>query len=133
MSREIVDAIESGDNIEAESEFSNVMMSKVGNELEAHRQELANEFVNEKLVTELTPDQKKAREMSRGPGGRMHGGSSGRVGKPSREFNTPSRSTGAKEGEKAHRAKRGKMPVGDSRRRVAVQRASGPAFDLRSQ
>ena len=67
MSRDFIDAIENGDNIEAESEFSNVMMSKVGNELEAHRQELANEFVNEKLVTELTPDQKKAREMSRGP------------------------------------------------------------------
>ena len=77
MSRDFIDAIENGDNIEAESEFSNVMMSKVGNELEAHRQELANEFVNEKLVTELTPDQKKAREMSRGPGGRMHGGTSG--------------------------------------------------------
>ena len=47
MSRDFIDAIENGDNIEAESEFSNVMMSKVGNELEAHRQELANDFVKD--------------------------------------------------------------------------------------
>ena len=126
MSRDFIDAIENGDNIEAESEFSNVMMSKVGNELEAHRQELANEFVNEKLVTELTPDQKKAREMARGPGGRMHGGTSGVTCKSSDRLST-------KEGEKAHRAKRGMLPVGSARRRVAVQRARGHHFDLRSQ
>ena len=126
MSRDFIDAIENGDNIEAESEFSNVMMSKVGNELEAHRQELANEFVNEKLVTELTPDQKKAREMSRGPGGRMHGGTSGVTAKSRDRLST-------KEGEKAHRAKRGMLPVGSARRRVAVQRARGHHFDLRSQ
>ena len=126
MSRDFIDAIENGDNIEAESEFSNVMMSKVGNELEAHRQELANEFVNEKLVTELTPDQKKAKEKARGPEGRMHGGTSGVVGDHSSRLST-------KEGEKAHKAKRGMLPVGSAKRRVAVQRARGHHFDLRSQ
>ena len=80
MSRDFIDAIENGDNIEAESEFSNVMMSKVGNELEAHRQELANEFVNEKLVTELTPAQKQMKtDYQKKMGGREHGGAPSRV------------------------------------------------------
>ena len=64
--------------------------------------------------------------MSRGPGGRMHGGTSGVTGKSSDRLST-------KEGEKAHRAKRGMLPVGSARRRVAVQRARGHHFDLRSQ
>ena len=49
MSREFIDAIENGDNLSAESEFSDVMMSKVGNSLETNRQELANSFVNSKV------------------------------------------------------------------------------------
>tara|TARA_B000000557_G_scaffold248814_1_gene233726 strand:+ start:563 stop:730 length:168 start_codon:yes stop_codon:yes gene_type:complete len=47
MNREIVDAIESGDNLEAESKFSDIMMNKVGNALEGHRQELASNFVKD--------------------------------------------------------------------------------------
>ena len=49
MSREFIDAIENGDNLSAESEFSDVMMSKVGGALESHRKELANSFVNNKV------------------------------------------------------------------------------------
>ena len=49
MSRSIVDAIESGDNLKAESDFSDVMMDKVGGALESHRKELANSFVNNKV------------------------------------------------------------------------------------
>ena len=49
MSREFIDAIENGDNLSAESEFSDVMMNKVGNSLETNRQELANSFVNSKV------------------------------------------------------------------------------------
>ena len=46
MNREIVDAIESGDNLEAETKFSDIMMSKVGDALR-NRQELANDFVKD--------------------------------------------------------------------------------------
>ena len=49
MSREFIDAIEKGDNLSAESKFSDVMMNKVGNSLETNRQELANSFVNSKV------------------------------------------------------------------------------------
>jgi hypothetical protein len=49
MSRSIVDAIESGDNIKAETQFSDAMMSKVGGSLESNRKELANSFANNKV------------------------------------------------------------------------------------
>jgi hypothetical protein len=49
MSREFVDAIENGENFSAESEFSAILLSKVGNSLETNRQELANSFVNSKV------------------------------------------------------------------------------------
>jgi|TARA_R110000765_G_scaffold179221_1_gene285044 hypothetical protein len=49
MSRSIVDAIESGDNIKAKAQFSDAMISKVGGSLESNRQELANSFVNGKV------------------------------------------------------------------------------------
>ena len=35
------------DNLEAETKFSDIMMSKVGDALEGHRQELANDFVKD--------------------------------------------------------------------------------------
>ena len=47
MNREIIDAIESGDNLEAETKFSDIIMSKGGDALEGHRQELANDFVKD--------------------------------------------------------------------------------------
>ena len=45
MSREFVDAMEKGDNLEAEGAFKNAIISKVGSSLEIKRKELANTFV----------------------------------------------------------------------------------------
>jgi len=45
MSKEFVDAIVGGDNLEAEKAFSITMSSKVGDALEVKRKELANTFV----------------------------------------------------------------------------------------
>ena len=45
MSREFVDAMEKGDNLEAETAFKNSIISKVGSSLEIKRKELANTFV----------------------------------------------------------------------------------------
>ena len=46
MSREFVDAIVAGNNIEAEKVFTQGMASKVGDTLEVKRKELSNTFVN---------------------------------------------------------------------------------------
>ena len=46
MSREFVDAIAAGNNIEAEKVFTQSMASKVGDTLEVKRKELSNTFVN---------------------------------------------------------------------------------------
>ena len=45
MSKEFVDAIVGGSNLEAEKAFSITMSSRVGNALEVKRKELANTFV----------------------------------------------------------------------------------------
>ena len=45
MSREFVDAMEKGDNLEAEAAFKNSIISKVGGALEVKRKDLANTFV----------------------------------------------------------------------------------------
>ena len=45
MSREFVDAMEKGDNLEAEGAFKNSIVSKVGDALEVKRKDLANTFV----------------------------------------------------------------------------------------
>ena len=45
MSKEFVDAIVGGSNLEAEKAFSITMSSKVGDALEVKRKELANTFV----------------------------------------------------------------------------------------
>ena len=45
MSKEFVDAIVGGNNLEAEKAFSITMSSKVGDALEVKRKELANTFV----------------------------------------------------------------------------------------
>ena len=45
MSRDFVDAMEKGDNLEAEGAFKNSIVSKVGDALEVKRKDLANTFV----------------------------------------------------------------------------------------
>ena len=45
MSREFVDAIADGNNMEAENVFTKSMAGKVGSTLEVKRKELANTFV----------------------------------------------------------------------------------------
>ena len=46
MSRKLIDAIASGDNLEAESEFKSSISSKVGNTLEIVRKELSQNYVS---------------------------------------------------------------------------------------
>ena len=46
MSREFVDAVADGNNIEAEKVFTQSMASKVGDTLEVKRKELSNTFVS---------------------------------------------------------------------------------------
>ena len=46
MSREFVDAIVAGNNIEAEKVFTQSIATKVGDNLEVKRKELSNTFVN---------------------------------------------------------------------------------------
>jgi hypothetical protein len=45
MSKEFVDALVDGNNIEAEKAFSITMAARVGDSLEVKRKELANTFV----------------------------------------------------------------------------------------
>ena len=50
MSKEFVDAIVDGSNLEAEKAFSITMADRVGNALEVKRKELANTFVKSSYV-----------------------------------------------------------------------------------
>ena len=50
MSKEFVDAIVGGDNLEAEKAFSITMADRVGSALEVKRKELANTFVNSSYI-----------------------------------------------------------------------------------
>ena len=52
MSREIIDSIASGENLEAEAHFGNAMVDKVGKALEVKRQELSKTFVNQEAQDE---------------------------------------------------------------------------------
>jgi hypothetical protein len=52
-SRDFIDSIENGENLEAESHFSDALSDKVGASLENRRQELANELVNEKMQVKV--------------------------------------------------------------------------------
>lgn len=52
-SRDFIDSIENGENLEAESHFSSALSDKVGASLENRRQELANELVNEKMQVKV--------------------------------------------------------------------------------
>ena len=45
MSREFVNSIESGDNLEAEKAFKDSMTNKVGDSLEIKRKEISKTFV----------------------------------------------------------------------------------------
>jgi hypothetical protein len=45
MSREFVDSVESGNNIEAETNFKTSMSTKVGDALEIKRKEISANFV----------------------------------------------------------------------------------------
>jgi len=45
MSREIVDALSNGDNLEAENNFNQSLSQKVGDALEPRRKEIATTFV----------------------------------------------------------------------------------------
>ena len=50
MSKEFVDAIVGGSNLEAEKAFSITMANRVGDALEVKRKELANTFVNSSYI-----------------------------------------------------------------------------------
>ena len=50
MSKEFVDALVDGNNIEAEKAFSITMAARVGDALEVKRKELANTFVNSSYI-----------------------------------------------------------------------------------
>ena len=49
MSKEIIDAISTGDNIGAETHFKNVIQNKVGDALEIKRTEVANTMVTQHI------------------------------------------------------------------------------------
>ena len=52
MSREFVDAVAAGNNIEAENAFKTAMQNKIGDALEMKRKEIANNFVKTKVTKE---------------------------------------------------------------------------------
>ena len=56
MSREFVDAIAVGNNIEAETEFKNSISTKVGDALEIKRKEYSKTFVNNVSPEETDAD-----------------------------------------------------------------------------
>ena len=49
MTKEVVDAIASGDNLGAETHFKNAIGQKVGNALEKKREEVANTMVTQHI------------------------------------------------------------------------------------
>mgnify|MGYP003140632516 CR=1 FL=1 len=49
MSKDIIDAIASGDNLGAESQFKNAIQTKVGDALEKKREEVANTMVTQHI------------------------------------------------------------------------------------
>ena len=56
MSREYVDSVVSGNNIEAETEFKNSISTKVGDALEIKRKEYSKTFVNNVSPEETDAD-----------------------------------------------------------------------------
>ena len=49
MTKEVVDAIASGDNLGAETQFKNAIQQKVGDALEKRREEVANTMVTQHI------------------------------------------------------------------------------------
>jgi len=49
MSKDIIDAIASGDNLDAETHFKNAIQAKVGAALERKREEVANTMVTQHI------------------------------------------------------------------------------------
>ena len=47
MSKELIDAIDTGDNVTAQNIFKDSMVQKVGNTLEVKRQEIAKTFIQQ--------------------------------------------------------------------------------------
>ena len=56
MTREIIDAIASGDNLDAENEFKSAISQKVGDALEIRRREVANTMVTQH-ISEVEEDE----------------------------------------------------------------------------
>ena len=56
MSREFVDSVVSGNNIEAETAFKSSISTKVGDALEIKRKEYSKTFVNNVSVEEADED-----------------------------------------------------------------------------
>ena len=56
MSREFVDSIASGNNIEAETAFKSSISTKVGDALEIKRKEYSKTFVNNVTPEEIDAD-----------------------------------------------------------------------------
>ena len=56
MSREFVDSVVTGNNIEAETEFKNSISTKVGDALEIKRKEYSKTFVNNVSSEETDAD-----------------------------------------------------------------------------
>ena len=60
MSKEFVDAVALGNNIEAEKVFTQSMASKVGDALEVKRKELSNTFVKGMGISTDTEEEDSA-------------------------------------------------------------------------
>ena len=56
MSREFIDAIASGDNLDAENEFKDSISSKVGDVLEIRRKELSQTFAGNDEESDLNEE-----------------------------------------------------------------------------
>ena len=57
MSREIIDALANGDNLQAENEFKNAISQKVGASLEVKRQEVAGTMVSQHVPEVVEEDE----------------------------------------------------------------------------
>ena len=63
MSKEIIDAIASGDNLDAETHFKNALSQRVGDALEKKREEVANTMVTQH-IPEVEEDEEEVQSDS---------------------------------------------------------------------
>ena len=63
MSKDIIDAIASGDNLGAESQFKSAIQQKVGDALEKRREEVANTMVTQH-IPEVEEDEEEVQPDS---------------------------------------------------------------------